>query len=215
MKKFASGICFDKLFIIFLIVSIIGSFYESFVDIIYSAIYDEYISYKIHTGVIYGLFNVIYGFGAVLMILLIKGNNLKVFLSGAIVGGLFEYIVSFLQETFTGSTSWDYSDKLLNINGRTGITYMIIWGLFALIFIKKVYPFLSCLIEKIPYSIGNIVIKILVVFMAIDIFISWTAIIRQNLRHNNIKPITFLGEIYDKYYTDEFMEKYFPNMNFR
>lgn len=209
MKKF------DKLFIIFLIISIAGSFYESFVDIIYSAIYDEFISYKIHRGVIYGPFNVIYGFGAVIMILFIKESysNLKIFLSGAIMGGSFEYVVSFLQETFTGSTSWDYSNKILNINGRTGITYMIIWGLFTLLFIRKIYPFLSSLIEILPYK--KIIIKILVIFMAVNIFISWTAIIRQNLRKNNLPPFTFLGELYDKYYTDEFMEKYFPNMNFK
>ena len=53
---------------------------------------------------------------------------------------------------------------------------------------------------------------ILVVFMALDMLISWTAIIRQTLRHNHIPPYTPIGRFYDEHFTDDYLEHYFPNM---
>ena len=58
----------------------------------------------------------------------------------------------------------------------------------------------------------SIIYVVLVVFMAFDMLISWTAIIRQTLRHNHIAPFTPIGEFYDTYYNDEFLQQFFPNM---
>ena len=40
---------------------------------------------------------------------------------------------------------------------------------------------------KIPYNLGFLLTRILLIFMIINIFISWGAIIRQNFRRNNIR----------------------------
>ena len=92
---------------------------------------------------------------------------------------------------------------------------MLLWGFFSLLFIKYIYPFISKLIEKIPYNLGKLLTKILVVFMAINMAISWSAIIRQTLRKNNIPPLTPVGHFLDKYYDDDFLSKYFPNMVYK
>ena len=212
---FAQGLCKQKLFLIFLIGSIIGAYYEQILHLIGMYIKTNTIVWEYRRGVIYGPFNVIYGFGAVIMTLLFVPKNYKwyqIILYGALLGGGVEYIVSFLQETFTHTTSWDYSERFLNINGRTTIPYMIIWGIFSLIFVKYLYPFVSKLIESIPYSIGTIFTKIMLIFMIFNMVISWSAIIRQTLRRNNVPPITNIGKFYDKYYPDEYLAKYFPNM---
>ena len=75
-----------------------------------------------------------------------------------------------------------------------------------------VYPPVSEAIERIPPKIGDAVYVILVVFMALDMLISWTAIIRQTLRHNHIPPYTPIGRFYDEHFTDDYLEHYFPNM---
>lgn len=214
-KTFAKDMCFEKLFAIFLIASIVGAFYEQILNLL--IVYFKYnrIVWENRRGVIYGPFNVIYGFGAVIMIQLLVSKNYKsgqLFLYGCLLGGGVEYLVGFLQETFTHTISWDYSDHLLNINGRTSIMVMFVWGLFTLFFVKKVYPFLSKYIEKIPYNLGMLLTKILVVFMIFNMLISWTAIIRQTLRRNDVPPLTSVGRFFDEHYPDEFLEKYFPNM---
>lgn len=169
----------------------------------------------LHRGVIYGPFNVIYGLGAVVMIWLLarkKYNNWQIFCYAALLGGVVEYLISFLQEFFTHTTSWDYSNLPLNINGRTTLPIMVVWGVMGLVLVKVIYPWISKWIEMIPERIGNAIYITLIVFMALNMLISWTAIIRQTLRHNNVSPFTPLGRFYDECYDDEYLERYFPNM---
>lgn len=207
--KFAQGLGFKKLFFIFLIGSVLGTIYE---DIL---VYMQTGVFMLHRGVIWGPFNVIYGFGAALMcwLLLRKPyNNWQIFGMATLLGGAVEYGVSLLQEIFTGTTSWDYSDLILNINGRTTIPIMIVWGVMGLALVKLVYPICSDLIERIPIRLGNSLFWLLLVFMILDCLISWTAIMRQGFRHNGIPPFTPIGEFYDECFTDEYLRHYFPNM---
>lgn len=207
--KFAEGLCFKKLFFVFLVGSVVGAIYEDILIFVRTGVWMP------HRGVIYGPFNVIYGFGAVIMIWVLLRKEYEwwqIALYAALLGGIVEYLVSFLQEFFTHTTSWDYSNQILNLNGRTTIPIMCVWGVMGVVLVKVVYPFISDLIEKIPVKVGDAVFVGLVVFMALNMLVSWTAIIRQTLRHNNVPPFTPIGEFCDYYYNDQFLERYFPNM---
>ncbi len=213
--KFAEGLCFKKLFMIFLIGSVFGTVYEDL--LIYWQTFQATGTgvWMLHRGVIYGPFNVVYGFGAAVMcwVLLRKAyNNWQIFGLAAVLGGVVEYAVSFLQEFFTHTTSWDYTGSFLSINGRTTVPIMIFWGFLGILLVKVVYPFCSNLIEKIPPQVGNPLFNVLLVLMIFDMLISWSAIIRQTLRHNQIPPYTPVGEFLDRHYDDQFLRKYFPNM---
>lgn len=86
--KFAEGLCFRKLFFIFLIGSVIGTIYEDLLIFVRSGVW------MTHRGVIYGPFNVIYGFGAALMCWLLLRKPYKdwqIFLYAALMGGAVEY----------------------------------------------------------------------------------------------------------------------------
>ena len=87
--------------------------------------------------------------------------------------------------------------------------------LLGFLIVKVVYPFLSKQIEKIPYEIGEKCFVVLLIFMCLNMFVSWTAIIRQSLRRNGVPPYTALDRVYDKYYTDERLARAFPNMRFK
>ena len=149
------------------------------------------------------------------LLIRLKRNKFETFLMGAFIGGFFEYIISFLQETFTGQISWDYSHMFLNIGGRTTIPYMCVWGLFSLIMVYIVYPKLSSIVEKIPYNVGRLLTTVLIIIISIDCFISWGAIIRWNLRVKGYPTYTFLGEFFDKYYKNDYLQERFPNMRVR
>lgn len=217
-KVFAEGYSFKKLFLIFVIGSIFGALYEQILNLITTYLQTGNLVWELRRGVIYGPFSPIYGAGAVLLVyFLAKPNysNLKTFILGALGGGAFEYLISFLQETFTHTVSWDYSDHFLNINGRTTIPIMIAWGILAFVLIEYVYPWLSKWIESFPYRFGVLFTRILVVFLVFDMTVSWTALFRQTLRRQNKDPYTAVGRLYDQIYTDEFLEKSFPNMEAR
>lgn len=214
-NKFAEGLCFKKLFFIFLIGSVIGTIYEDLLIYCRTLMQTGEGVWMLHRGVIYGPFNVVYGLGAATMIWLLlrkKYDNWQIFFYAALLGGVVEYLISFLQEFFTHTTSWDYSNLPLNINGRTTIPIMLVWGVMGLVLVKVIYPWVSRLIEKIPQRIGNAIYITLIVFMVLNMLVSWTAILRQTLRHSNVPAFTPLGRFYDEYYNDKYLEHYFPNM---
>ena len=193
-RIFAEGLSGTKLYIIYIIGSIFGVYFEQIRNLIKSLINNGTWFWEYRRGLIYGPFNPLYGFGAMILVWLLLRkplSNLKTFIYGSLIGGIVEYLVSFLQETFTGTTSWDYTGFIGNINGRTNIPYMLVWGLLAFILVKVIYPFVS------------------------KLFLSFGAIIRWNFRHQGMKPFSFLGKFFDKVYPDNFLIKHYPNMKFR
>lgn len=214
-RVFAEGMSFSKMFIIFVIGSFIGVLHENIWGCIKHLYRTGTFFWPSHKGVIYGPFNPLYGAGIVFIIYILgkkKTKPLKTFLYGALLGGAIEYIVSFLMELVLGVASWDYSTYFLNINGRTTIPYMIFWGFASMILVHWIYPFLSKWIEKIPYKIGQSLLIILVIFMTLDMIVSWTALGRATLRNKGYEPFTFIGEFYDKVYPDEFLKTIYTNM---
>ena len=214
-EKFAEGICYSKLFWLFLLGSIFGAYYEQILNLFIHYHYHHEFVWQLRRGVIYGPISPIYGAGAVLFTLFLmrkEKTNLKIFLQGAFIGGGFEYLVSFLQETFLGTISWDYSQDFLNINGRTTIPYMIVWGLLALLFAKVIYPSLSQILESFPKKFGKYFTLILTILLLFDFGVSWGALFRQYFRHQGIESVTFVGTFFDRYYDDEVLRKYYTNM---
>lgn len=217
-EVFAEGYSFKKLFLVFVIASILGAFYEEILNLVRVYLATGVINYEVRRGVIYGPFSPVYGAGAVGMVLLLAKPNysyLKTYLYGGLLGGFFEYLISFLQEVFTHTTSWDYSQKFLNINGRTTIPFMLVWGLFSLLFVKIIYPYFSKWVEMISPKIGTICFYIIFIFLSLDMLISWSALIRSSLRRNDIKAVGPVGRFYDRVYPDHVLAKSFPNMKFK
>lgn len=115
-KHFAAGDTFYKLFWVFFI----GCFGGVVIETIWCLITRGH--YESRVGLIYGPFNLVYGFGAlVLTYSLYKYRNrssIYSFIGGFISGSIVEYACSFFQEMAFGSTSWDYSSMPYNLNGR-------------------------------------------------------------------------------------------------
>lgn len=103
-------------------------------------------------GLVWRPFNLIYGFGAVLLTLCLyrlrRKNDRWIFLGGALLGGGYEYLCSWLQETLLGTVSWDYSEIPFNLNGRVNLLYCFFWGILALVWVKGLYPVCSNWIEQ-------------------------------------------------------------------
>lgn len=214
-RIFAQGLCWNKLFWIFLIASVFGVYYEQILNFVTHYLRDGSIYWQIRRGVIYGPLSPIYGIGAVLMVyfLLRKKRSIwKMFVIGSLIGGTFEYGMSYLQEVFTGTISWDYSHHFMNIGGRTTFPFILVWGLFSIVLVKVLYPKISTVIEKIPYRVGERLTKILMVLVCLDCLISLLAVARQTLRNHEIPPLTPIDTLLDYWYPDEMLEKCYPNM---
>ena len=84
---------------------------------------------KVERALILEPLNPIYGVGAVLFTVLVipiyKKGSLAVFVSSMFIGGIFEYVCSFMQEMIFGTISWQYGKDVLGILDRTSFIYCI------------------------------------------------------------------------------------------
>lgn len=214
---FAPGLSFNKIFWIFMIASVLGYV----VEVIWSYATKGYAAST--QGLLYGPISQVYGIGAVLLTLTLykftspeeknKSNNLEIFIIGALVGGGFEVICSWVEEKLFGFISWYYTPESFGIlGGRTSIMFMAFWGFLSVVFIKKVYPVMSDLIEKTPRKAGQIITVITFILLMIDVILTVGAVYRYSRRTDDIPATSSVGQWLDETYPDSRMEKIFPGM---
>jgi uncharacterized membrane protein len=212
-KSFASGMNFYKLVWIFVFFSIYGYVFETTANLI------EYGYFYNRQGLIYGPFSQVYGMGAIFLILCAEKLKMKkfvhLFLLCFLVGTIFEYVASFLQESVFGATSWDYKAMPFNINGRVNLLFSLAWGLGGAVALKWLYPVTNRLIESFPYKKGIILTWLIFSFLCYDIFISAAAVKRQQERLMAIAPTNSFEMYLDKKYPDSYLEKIYPGMVFK
>lgn len=111
----------------------------------------------INRGFLNGPFCPIYGFGAVLLIVVLRPvmNNLYLLFSGAIIltSGL-EYLTGWVLEKVFDHKWWDYSNRRFNLQGRICLRFSIYWGIIAVAMLKLLHPEVIKLLDKTPYLYG-------------------------------------------------------------
>jgi uncharacterized membrane protein len=163
-------------------------------------------------GLLYGPFKPIYGLGVLIITFVfskIKNKNgIIIFLLGILIGSLYEYTISMFQEYVLRTSTWNYSNFNLNINGRIYLPYCIGWGFISLIWIKFLYPKFKKLISYIPLFLSIIV----AIFMLCDIILSGLAVFQYSNRMNNINYHNKVLAVIDNIYDDETISKKFPKL---
>ena len=196
-----------KIFWIFLIGSFIGYIVEMIVGLVQNG------HFVTRQGMVYGPFIQVYGIGLIVYYLIIPKteNKLQVFLTSMLLGGIVEYLFSFLQETIFGTVSWDYSDLFLNINGRTSVLHCIYWGIGGILFIKYVYPLINKIDELYNKKYFRIATSCLVIFIVFDITISSVACQRKIERKEAIPARGPIDVFLDENFPDERLEEIYSN----
>ena len=168
------GVSIWKIFSYFIIYSILGYIIETIFGIITMG------EWQSRQSFLYGPFLGIYGIGAVFILIFSKyfnKSNITLFLGGYIIGTLTEYIFSFLIEVILETDWWDYSGKILNVNGRVCLLYSIFWGIAGVLLLEKLHPFIQNKLQNITtkwnrYNIQNIFCFTLIFILLIDVIFS-------------------------------------------
>lgn len=199
---------FLKLFYIFLIGSFIGWFFEISLHLIRN---NELLLSR--SGLLYGPLMPVYGAGAVsLYLVTFKLKKwYQVFLLGMVTGGAVEYLFSYFQEILFNTISWDYQDYFLNIDGRTSLYHMAIWGILSIFFMKICTPLIDKYLSDFSNKISNVVSFILVILLSVNVIISFTACIRYDSRQKGKEANNIISSFLDKYYPNEKIDKVFNN----
>lgn len=211
-RHFTQGIKFYKLFWVFFL----GCFTGVVVETLWCLIRNGRLESR--TAMVWGPFNPVYGLGAlILTVTLYKYRNRSKFYSfmgGMIAGSAVEYFCSWLQETIFGSTSWDYSAKPFNLNGRICLEYSIFWGILGVLWIKSLYPRMVQLILKIPNKNGKALTWCLFAFIAINGLVSAAAVYRWAERYNGEPAANIIEQFIDDRFNDARMESLYPTLEF-
>ena len=198
-----------KIFVIFMIGSVLGYIVEMIVGLVQNG---HFVSRQ---GLIYGPFTPVYGIGIIVYYIffnIIKTRDKKkVFIFSFILGGITEYLCSYIQEKIFGTISWDYSEWIFNINGRTTIFHCTYWGIAGLLYVKYIEPIIPKIEEFIKSHKIKIIEASVAIFMVFNITISSMAAIRQKERLDEIPANSSVDIFLDNVYPDEYMDQVFEN----
>jgi len=200
---------FCKLFYIFIIGSVLGWVIEGLYTLIKKGVLIN------HSALVIGPFNVVYGISACILTLLLAkykdSSNIKLFIISFIGGTILEYLLSFGMESLLGFTAWDYSHKFLNVNGRVCLEYSIYWGILGIFWIKKCYPLVNKLIDKMDYVFGKRLMVILIIFLIFNLGLTMSAISRARAKDLGVPASNSYEKFLDKTFNRAYLKNMFNN----
>lgn len=155
-----------------------------FIFSIFGHIIETFVYYNGESGILFGWWTPVYGFGTVIILLIhhfldnhIKSNKYikaaSLFIVSSIILSIIEAIGGYLIEWLFHTTFWDYSSYYWNIGRYASIEMAIIWGFSSLLVIYFLKPLFDKIISKIPKYFTYI----LIILMIIDLF--FTLIIKH------------------------------------
>lgn len=202
---------FFNLFWIFIVACVVGLILE----VIFHAVTVG--GYQDRAGVLYGPFSPIYGFGAVLMTVALNRFHdrsfIIIFLVSAVIGGAFEYLVSWFLQFAFGIVAWDYTGTFMSIDGRTNFAFMFMWGILGCVWIKLLLPNMLKLINLIPWNWRYSVTAVCAALMIANGGLTLLALDCWYQRSAGIEPSNAIEEFCATYYDNDFMENRFQSMS--
>ena len=198
---------FFNLFWTFMVGSIVGLI----VEIIFHMAVVEPGVYQDRAGLLWGPFSPIYGVGAVLMTIALNRfkdrNIIFIFIVCTIIGGAFEYFVSWFMEVAFGATAWDYSDQFLGdlFGGRTCLLFASMFGVLGTVWIKLLLPIFLRIFNLIPWKWRYGVTLVCATLMLVNCVMTLQALDNWGARKAGHVPTTDLEQFYAKNFDDDYM----------
>lgn len=138
----------------------------------------------INRGFLIGPYCPIYGWGCILIILLLNkytNDPLVLFIMAIVICSILEYFTSYFMEKLFKARWWDYSRRKFNINGRICLETMVPFGLLGMLIMYFVNPFFVSIYSKIPTNILIVISFILFTIFLIDNIISYTIMFKMKI----------------------------------
>ena len=159
-------------FILFIIYSVLGWAMET--------LFCYYKTKKlINRGFLIGPICPIYGLGAAAIIFFLskyREDIFVLFVMGAFICSLLEYLTSYIMEKLFKARWWDYSDKKFHLNGRVCAQNTIAFGIMGVLLVSFINPFIVNMIEKLGRVTINSIAIVLVVLLLVDLIVSFKII---------------------------------------
>lgn len=156
-----------NLICIFFIASVIGWIYE----MIFYKITENILENR---GFLYGPYVPVYGFGAVLIIVLLKRfrkNPIALFIGIMIVTGILEYIVGEFMLSVWHKRWWDYTGLFLNIKGHVCLRSVLSFAFGGTALIYFIEPCILRINDKLKIRTKSIIYIAFISIMIVDLIL--------------------------------------------
>ena len=174
----------------FIIYSILGWFVES--------VYMSFCNRKLtNRGFAKGPFCPIYGFGAVIgsMVLSpLSGHYVTLYLTGAFLATIFEYLVGIMMQRLLGEVWWDYTEKPMNYKGIICLESTIAWGFYGIIITMFLHKKVLRLIDTMDMAWGRTACIVILAIVTIDYLIRLYLLFKTSIQEEKDRLI-------DKYHS--------------
>lgn len=151
----------------FVIYSVLGWFVES--------VYMSFCNRKLtNRGFARSPFCPIYGFGAVFGYLILRplaGNYVLLYITGAVLATVFEFIVGKMMIRLFGELWWDYNEKPFNYKGIICLESTVAWGFYAIGIVSILHGKVYELIDMVDMHIGIRIITVVMCIVIVDYII--------------------------------------------
>ena len=138
----------------------------------------------------------IYGFGAVIGYIVLHpldGNLFRLYLIGAVMATVFEFLVGQLMLKIFGEVWWDYNNKPCNYKGIVCLESTIAWGFYAVIIITFLHSRVIRFIDSWGFSMGSKICCLILAVVTIDYIIQLMTALHIDMKEQR-------GKIADKYH---------------
>lgn len=180
----------------FIIYSVLGWLVES--------IYMSFCNRKItNRGFGKGPFCPIYGFGGVVGYLILhplSGQYIRLYLVGALLATIFEYLVGRLMLKMFGEVWWDYNDKPYNYQGIICLESTVAWGFYAIIIIMFLHGRILNFIDRYDVQFGVRACEVILLLVTVDYMIKLYGIFKDNLSNYKNKLIDKYQDFRTRWY---------------
>ncbi len=204
---------FFNLFWIFVVCSVLGLVIET----VYHVLVVDPGVYEDRAGLLFGPFSPIYGVGAMLMTMALnrfhKAPFPVIFLVSAVIGGAFEYAVSWFMQFAFGIVAWDYTGTFLSIDGRTNGMFMAMWGVLGLFWVKLCLPWMLQLVNRIPWNWRYSLTTVCAALMIVDCGMTLMSLDRWYQREAGVAPDNAISRFIDDHFDNQYMEQRFQSMS--
>lgn len=139
----------------------------------------------VNRGFLNGPYCPIYGVGVLIVVVVLtplKDNLLLLYAGSFLLTSVLEFITGYVMEKAFHNKWWDYSDKPFNIMGYVCLKFSILWGLACSFIMLVIHPIIFGFIRMIPHILGVVLIVIIMVCFAVDLFVTVSTIIKFNKR---------------------------------
>lgn len=156
-----------------------------------------YATYKtrrfINRGFLAGPLCPIYGFGAVIVVIILsplKNDAFLLFTGGAFLASVLEYITGYVLEKAFNIRWWDYSSKPHNLQGRICLRFSVLWGILSVVLLNTLHPGVQSLLGLLSKENGIIAAWVITVCFTVDLAVTIASMLHLNVR---LQQLTLLS----------------------